>query len=246
MLARINQDHQADPELTAPKAPPMRLSVDHEAASHWVYPIVEGKSIRDYQYNIAHKALFNNVLCSLPTGLGKTFIAAVVIMNFYRCFPQGKILFMAPTKPLVAQQIEACHSIGGIPNEHSCEMTGQDAGTARASAWRDRRVFYCTPQTVASDLKQGRLDASQVVLVVVDEAHKASGDYAYSTVVRFLMAKNPHFRILALTATPGSKSEAVQAVIDNLHVSRVSFGPRRSCAGVHLVVNTDRPHRSAH
>jgi ATP-dependent DNA helicase MPH1 len=41
---------------------------------------------------------------------------------------------------------------------------------------------------------------------------------AYCGVVRYLMTKNPHFRILALTATPGSKSEAVQSVIDNLHV----------------------------
>lgn len=210
---------EQDPELTAPNAPPMRIDIDLQAASHWVYPIVQGKDIRDYQFNIAHKALFNNVLCSLPTGLGKTFIAAVVMMNFYRCFPQGKIIFTAPTKPLVAQQIEACHSIGGIPNEDSCEMTGSDIGAKREPAWRERRVFYCTPQTVVSDLKRGRLDASKVVLVVVDEAHKASGDYAYCTMVRFLMAKNPHFRVLALTATPGTKSEAVQAVIDNLHVS---------------------------
>lgn len=210
---------EEDPELTSPKAPPMRLSIDETEADRWIYPVVEGKPVRNYQRNIAHKALFNNVLCSLPTGLGKTYIAAVVMMNFYRCFPEGKVIFMAPTKPLVAQQIEACHAIGGIPNEHSCEITGQDTGSARAQAWIDRRVFYCTPQTVTNDLRTGRLDASKVVLVVVDEAHRASGDYAYCTVVRYLMAKNPHFRVLALTATPGGKSEAVQSVIDNLHVS---------------------------
>jgi Fanconi anemia group M protein len=32
---------------------------------------------RDYQYSITRKALFHNTLVSLPTGLGKTFIAAV-------------------------------------------------------------------------------------------------------------------------------------------------------------------------
>jgi Fanconi anemia group M protein len=32
---------------------------------------------RDYQYSITKKALFGNTLVSLPTGLGKTFIAAV-------------------------------------------------------------------------------------------------------------------------------------------------------------------------
>lgn len=38
-------------------------------------------------------------------GLGKTFIAAVVMYNYYRWFPLGKLIFMAPTKPLVAQQV---------------------------------------------------------------------------------------------------------------------------------------------
>jgi len=33
-----------------------------------------------------------------------------------------------------------------------------------------------------------------------------------------MMCRNPHFRVLALTATPGSRGEAVQEVIDNLHV----------------------------
>jgi ERCC4-related helicase len=57
-------------------------------------------------------------------GLGKTFIAAVVMYNFYRWYPKGKIIFMAPTKPLVAQQIRACYDITGIPKEHTEEMTG--------------------------------------------------------------------------------------------------------------------------
>lgn len=61
-----------------------------------------------------------------------------------------------------------------------------------------------------------------------DEAHKGSGDYAYATVVRFLMAKNPHFRVLALTATPGSKPEAVQAIVDALHISRIEIRDEQS------------------
>ena len=31
--------------------------------------------------------------------------------NFYRWYPGGKVIFLAPTKPLVAQQIEACYGI---------------------------------------------------------------------------------------------------------------------------------------
>jgi len=41
--------------------------------------------------------------------------------NYYRWFPTGKIVFMAPTKPLVTQQIEACHKIMGIPQTDTVE-----------------------------------------------------------------------------------------------------------------------------
>ena len=59
--------------------------------------------------------MYDNTLVTLPTGLGKTFIAAVVMYNYFRWFPLSKIVFMAPTKPLVQQQIEACFNIMGIP-----------------------------------------------------------------------------------------------------------------------------------
>ena len=97
---------------------------DNEAGQLWIYPT--NYPLRDYQFNIVHKALFTNTLVCLPTGLGKTFIAAVVMYNFYRWYPNGKIVFQAPTKPLVTQQIEACHNVMGIPQEHSAEMTGND------------------------------------------------------------------------------------------------------------------------
>jgi ATP-dependent DNA helicase MPH1 len=37
------------------------------------------------------------------------------------------------------------------------------------------------------------------------------------------MAKNPHFRVLALSATPGSDPEKVQGIIDHLHISRIEI-----------------------
>jgi fanconi anemia group M protein len=100
---------------------------------------------------MVEKALFTNSLIALPTGLGKTFIAAVVMYNYFRWFPEGnvlfsivtvtspmvyfmnslrkymlrscylingnlgKIIFAAPSRPLVAQQIEACYNTVGIP-----------------------------------------------------------------------------------------------------------------------------------
>ena len=37
------------------------------------------------------------------------------------------------------------------------------------------------------------------------------------------MATNPYFRVLALTATPGNKFEAIQILIDGLHISHIEL-----------------------
>jgi ATP-dependent DNA helicase MPH1 len=42
------------------------------------------------------------------------------------------------------------------------------------------------------------------------------------------MAKNPHFRILALTATPGGTPDAVQEIVDALHISRIEIRDEES------------------
>jgi len=64
-----------------PHAPllPIKWPPDPEESKTWVYPCSSDKPMRVYQYNIVHVALFENTLVSLPTGLGKTFIAAVVM-----------------------------------------------------------------------------------------------------------------------------------------------------------------------
>lgn len=104
-----------------------------------------------------------------------------------------------------------------------------------------------TPQTFDNDLKTDNCDPRDIVLLVVgtsatfaplawpmtdsfvlDEAHKGSGEYAYARVVRFLMTKNPYFRVLALTATPGRSPEAVQAIVDALHISRIELRDEQS------------------
>ncbi|KAI0307594.1 hypothetical protein B0F90DRAFT_1675089 [Multifurca ochricompacta] len=206
--------------------PPMKLQPDLLAAKRWIFPLNRPK--RDYQFNISRHCLFDNVLVALPTGLGKTFIAGVVMLNFYRWFPEGKVVFVAPTKPLVAQQIDACHKTCGIPGRDAIELTGNNPRAFRSKAWQEKRVFYMTPQTFENDLKTDNCDSRDIILLVVDEAHKGAGDYSYAKVVRFLMAKNPHFRVLALTATPGGTPEAVQAIVDALHISRIELRDEQS------------------
>ncbi|KAG1871187.1 hypothetical protein C8R48DRAFT_698038 [Suillus tomentosus] len=214
------------PFVSVGPPPLMKLKVDMLEAKHWIYPLNQPK--RDYQFNIVRHCLFDNTLVALPTGLGKTFIAGVVMLNYYRWFPKGKVVFVAPTKPLVAQQIDACHRTCGIPGSDAVELTGNNPRAYRCRMWEEKRIFYMTPQTLINDLSTENCDARDIVLIVIDEAHKGTGDYAYAQVIRFLMAKNPHHRVLALTATPGSTPEAIQSIVDSLHISRIEIRDENS------------------
>ncbi|KAJ3288554.1 hypothetical protein HK104_008100 [Borealophlyctis nickersoniae] len=197
------------------------VAIDPEAAKTWIYPT--NYAVRDYQFNIVQRCLFVNTLVALPTGLGKTLIAAVVMYNFFRWFPGGKIVFMAPTKPLVAQQIEACFKVTGIPQDATDELTGTTSPELRRLSWMSKRVFFLTPQVMQNDLNRGTCPAKKMVLLVVDEAHRATGNHAYCEVVRELRRHNEQFRILALTATPGSEVKTVQNVVENLLISRIEI-----------------------
>ena len=220
---KASKDAAPDAHEPMPHAamPPSPHAMDREAMREWIYPV--NKPLRSYQLNIVRKALFHNVLVALPTGLGKTFIAAVVILNLFRWFPRGKIIFVAPTRPLVAQQQQACHAICGLPWDTAIELTGSTRRTLRDDEWQAKRIFYMTPQTFENDLLSSACDARDVVCVVVDEAHHATGNYAYTSVIRHLMYHNPHFRVLALTATPGNSADKVQDVVDNLHIDHIEI-----------------------
>lgn len=148
---------------------------DPHETGRWVFPLTDGFEPREYQLAIVRRALFENTLVSLPTGLGKTFISAVVMANYFRWFPSGQIVFLAPTKPLVTQQVEACHDAAGIPAHATAQLLGNIKPSVRAEMWAQRRLFFCTPQSFANDLSSGAVDPWRIVLVVFDEAHRASG-----------------------------------------------------------------------
>ncbi|NXY45276.1 FANCM protein, partial [Ceuthmochares aereus] len=91
----------------------------------------------------------------------------------------------------------------------------------RRELWDTKRVFFLTPQIMVNDLSRGTCPADKIKCLVIDEAHKALGNHAYCQVVRELSKYTNQFRILALSATPGSDTKAVQQVISNLLIAQI-------------------------
>ena len=116
----------------------------------------------------------------------------------------------------------------GIPQFDTAEMTGSMAPRERAIVWRNKRVFFLTPQVMQNDLGRGACPSTDVCCIVFDEAHKALGNHAYCQViimiptcmckyfeiqafivffiqvVKDLANAKSSFRVLALSATPGN------------------------------------------
>jgi len=177
---------------------PGPVPIDEEAVKTWIYPNNLNHPMRDYQLKATETAINHNTLVSLPTGLGKTLIAAATMYNYYRWFPTGKVVFCAPTKPLVSQQLTSCFDIMGVPAEHTAEIMGDTVNKDdRARYWEERRLFFCTPQTIDNDIDSGRCDLRSIVCVVIDEAHRAKGKYAYVKIIQKINQSGANFRVVS-------------------------------------------------
>lgn len=131
---------------------------------------------------------------------------------------------MAPTRPLIKQQMEACSEWVNLPAYQTVCLEGTTSPQKREKLWHSSHVIFCTPQVAKNDLESGLVDGRSIVCVVVDEAHRATNDYYYTTVIHQLNKVSDHFRVLALSATPGSCIARVQTVrFSVFYVSKVSL-----------------------
>ncbi|AEH24965.1 DEAD/DEAH box helicase [Pyrococcus yayanosii] len=175
---------------------------------------------RLYQEVIYARCKERNCLIVLPTGLGKTLIA-MMIADYRLSKYGGKVLMLAPTKPLVLQHAESFRRLFNLPPEKVVALTGEMGPEERARAWARAKVIVATPQTVENDLLTGRINLEDVSLLVFDEAHRAVGNYAYVFIAKEYrrQARNP--LVIGLTASPGSSEEKIMEVIRNLGIEHV-------------------------
>jgi Fanconi anemia group M protein len=176
---------------------------------------------RGYQTSIVETAKIHNTMVVLPTGLGKTAIAMMLAQHRIANYTTQKVLMVAPTKPLVEQHfqsfsenIEDVQSLGVILN-------GSIKPEKRAELFENNSYIFSTPQTIENDLLSGRINLKDVCLLVIDEAHRATGDYAYVGIARQYVQESRNERILALTASPGSKKEDIQEILDTCSIEKL-------------------------
>lgn len=176
---------------------------------------------RLYQQTILATAIKHNTLVVLPTGLGKTALALLLAVQRLRLYPDKKILLLAPTKPLCEQHVDTFRNHLAILEEEIVLFTGGVKPEKRAELWKTAKVVISTPQGLENDLINKRIELSNVSLLIFDEAHHATGEYAYVWLAEQYGKSSPFSKILGLTASPGSDMEIIREVCSNLLIEKV-------------------------
>lgn len=191
------------------------ITRDHGFVSH---RNIKPKTVREraFQLDIAEKAKKENTLIVLPTGLGKTVIAVLVAADVME---KGKILMLAPTRPLVLQHHTSFDQMLFI--DTSIVLTGKINPEKRITLWNENQFIFSTPQVVRNDLVKERYTLNEVALTIFDEAHRAVGDYAYVEIASLYQNQGENPLIMGLTASPGSKKAKIKEVMENLYIQNV-------------------------
>ena len=176
---------------------------------------------RLYQETILGTATLHNTLVVLPTGMGKTHIAMMLAAHRLKQYPKSKVVMLAPTKPLVDQHADSFAKHLPDAQSLSTVLTGKISPDKRQQEFERASFIFSTPQTIENDLLGQRISLKDVSLLIIDEAHRATGDYAYVYIAKQYRKQAHTERILALTASPGSDKQSIQEIIDNCGIEKL-------------------------
>lgn len=172
---------------------------------------------RAYQLSIYESIKeHGNTLVVLPTGLGKTLIALMLIRDRVK---EGRCLILTPTKPLARQHLHSVMETLGLSEKNVALISGEVSPKKRKDAYLTD-VVVSTPQTIRNDLEAGILEP-RFSLVVFDESHRAVGDYAYTQVAERL--HGPETLFVGLTASPGGRMDRIREVMGALKIENVEI-----------------------
>ena len=189
------------------------------------HPLIKQNKIeaRLYQQTLFASCIKENSLVILPTGLGKTILFLMIAAQRLQKFPDGKIVFCAPTKPLLDQHEFISKDSLEIDSEKIIQVSGQIDPKKRKQVWEQGQILICTPQTIQNDIIQRRVNLEEIVFLCLDEAHKAVGDHSYVFIAEQYNKKAKNPLLLGITASPGSKLERIEEVQENLKAFNIEM-----------------------
>lgn len=178
---------------------------------------------RDYQIEACHAALKGNTIVNLPTGTGKTLIAAltheqmnskftilccasVAVIEQHQQFFRSRGITNNIIIDTAAGLKARIFDFGGLGDEDEDQMTDQE-----------KMVYEQRKQFVNQRIKD-------IDLLIFDECHHAIGHHPYVKLAKLFQQFKPEIRILGLTAS------FVHGTFENVAKKRKRLEENLSCA----------------
>ena len=189
-----------------------------------VHPLIKPDSIerREYQVKVAERAIGSNTLVVLPTGLGKTVVALLTIAEYLKRYEDQSCIFLAPTRVLVHQHSRFLQDNLALPVDKVSVITGEDYINYRQDMW-ESAVICATPQIMKLDMKRELVRVDRLSLLIFDEVHRATGDYAYTAIAADVRERTKNIRTLGMTASLPSENNKVKEIFRVLGSDRIEF-----------------------
>lgn len=161
--------------------------------------------LRDYQqhtvqsvieYFSTNKDINKNPLAVLPTGAGKSIIAAE-ICRFFMQYDDMKVMLLTHSSELVKQNAQ---KINLLRNNFSLGVYASKLGKKD----RMQRVICGTVQSVYKALAKNPYAFGSRRLLIIDEAHLLSDKDSsmYQQAIKALRIADPKMRVFGMSATP--------------------------------------------
>jgi ERCC4-related helicase len=183
---------------------------------------------REYQQRIFETCKNKSCLVVLPTGTGKTLVALMLAIHRLKQFPESKILFLAPTRPLAEQHFSYFKK--HLP-ELFAELTlftGKVKAEKRKKLWQNTEIIFSTPQCIANDLKHSLYNLKETSLLIEDECHRCLKNYDYTYIAEKYRQTAENQKILGLTASPGADKKTIKLIAKNLGIDAIEVRTRES------------------
>ncbi len=174
---------------------------------------------RLYQQTILNTSVRANTLICLPTGRGKTKTALLIALHRLNNFPESKVIFLTPTKPLAVQIAQEFQANSTLSNVYT--FTGEMKPEDREKLFKEAQVVVSTPQGMSNDIINKKIDLRSVSAIIFDEAQHALGDYDYVWIAKQYQRISLYPRIIGLSASPGSDLEKISEVCQNLFIEDI-------------------------
>ncbi|XP_073981487.1 endoribonuclease Dcr-2 isoform X2 [Rhodnius prolixus] len=190
---------------------------------------------REYQVEILETAIKRNTIVFMPTGSGKTYIAAMLIKHMAKeiekPYSEGgkRTFFLVNTVALVSQQANSVASL--LPLEVSTYSGDMGVDYWDRNRWHQEleknQVLVMTAQIFLNLLTHAYIQMSRVNLLIMDECHHTMHNHSMNQIMKiYRLDCSERPRILGLTATllnANCKIERIDSEIKTLETNMDSI-----------------------